>query len=149
MNKNSDDTLIREQRGDTKLGNAQLDNFQDLVSQLLIRHRSVLDVMSKTQETSARINRSLTKAITECGCVEVVAKKQPYDESKSLHENKQHLETHFSGPLCEHCKEVFTAEIGKNLFYLTALCNIAEIQMSDVIKAESDRLNTLGVFNLT
>jgi hypothetical protein len=131
------------------LENVHLDAFQDLVSQLLIRHRSILDVMSKNQETAARINRSLTKAVTECGCVEIVAKKQPYDANKSLHENKQHLETHFSGPLCEHCQEVVTAEIGKNLFYLTALCNIAEIKLSDVIKTELDRLNTLGVFNLS
>lgn len=131
------------------MGKVQLDEFQDLVSQLLIRHRSVLDVMSKTQETAARINRSVTKAITECGCVEVIAKKQSYDSNKSLQENKQHLETHFSGPLCEHCKEVITAEIGKNLFYLTALCNIAEIKLSDVIETETDRLNTLGVFNLS
>lgn len=131
------------------MGTVKLDEFQDLVSQLLIRHRSVLDVLSKTQETTARVNRSITKAITECGCVEVIAKKQHYDSNKSLQENKHQLETHFSGPLCEHCKEVVTAEIGKNLFYLTALCNIAEIKMSDVITTEADRLNTLGVFNMS
>jgi len=126
-----------------------VDDFQNQVSELLIRHRSVLDVMSKVQESAARINRSLTKAITECGCVEVVAKKQPYDPNKSLQENKQHLDTHFSGPLCEHCRDVVTAEMGKNLFYLSALCNIADIRLADVIAKESDRLNTLGVFNLS
>ncbi len=126
-----------------------VDDFQNQVSELLIRHRSVLDVMSKVQESAARINRSLTKAITECGCVEVVAKKQSYDPSKSLQENQQHLDTHFSGPLCEHCRDVVTAELGKNLFYITALCNIADIKLTDVIQKESDRLNTLGVFNLS
>lgn len=126
-----------------------LDNFQDQVNKLLIRHRSVLDVISKTQEATARINRSLTKAITECGCVEVVAKKQPYDTDKSLHENQSLLETHFSGPLCEHCKEVLTAEIGKSLFYLAALGNITDIKLSDAVRTETDKLKTLGVFNLT
>jgi NTP pyrophosphatase (non-canonical NTP hydrolase) len=131
------------------VGTINLDDFQKQVSQLLIRHRSVLDVLSKSQEANARINRSITKAITECGCVEVVAKKQAYDPEKSLHENQPHLETHFYGPLCEHCKEVLTAELGKSLFYLAALCNITEIKLDDVIKAECDKLNTLGVFNLS
>ncbi|MDT3417643.1 transcription elongation factor Elf1 [Brevibacillus aydinogluensis] len=126
-----------------------VDDFQTQVSELLLRHRSVLDVMSKIQETAARINRSLTKAITECGCVEVVARKQSYDPGKSLQENKSLLDTHFTGPLCEHCRDVLTAELGKNLFYLTALCNITDIRLEDVIRQESERLNTLGVFNLS
>ncbi|USG66021.1 DUF1573 domain-containing protein [Brevibacillus ruminantium] len=131
------------------MGKQNVDDFQSQVSELLIRHRSVLDVMSKIQESAARINRSLTKAITECGCVEVVAKKQTYDPQKSLQENKTLLETHFSGPLCEHCRDVLTAELGKNLFYLTALCNITDIQLEDVIRKEAERLHTLGVFNLS
>ncbi|GED72510.1 hypothetical protein BRE01_62120 [Brevibacillus reuszeri] len=131
------------------MDNRNVDDFQTQVSELLIRHRSVLDVMSKVQETASRINRSLTKSITECGCVEVVAKKQTYDASKNLEENKSHLDTHFSGPLCEHCRDVVTAELGKNLFYLTALCNITDIKLEDVLEKESQRLNTLGVFNLS
>lgn len=126
-----------------------VDDFQSQVSELLIRHRSVLDVMSKVQESAAHINRSLTKAITECGCVEVVARKQTYDPQKSLQDNQTLLDTHFSGPLCEHCRDVVTAELGKNLFYLTALCNITDIRLEDVIQKESERLHTLGVFNLS
>jgi NTP pyrophosphatase (non-canonical NTP hydrolase) len=105
--------------------------------------------MSKVQETASRINRSLTKAVTECGCVEVAAKKQTYDSSKNLEENKSYLDTHFSGPLCEHCRDVVTAELGKNFFYLAALCNITDIKLEDVLQKESTRLNTLGVFNLS
>lgn len=131
------------------MDNRNVDDFQTQVSELLIRHRSVLDVMSKVQESASRINRSLTKAITECGCVEVVAKKQTYDSSKNLEEHKSHLDTHFTGPLCEHCRDVVTAELGKNLFYLTALCNITDIKLEDVLEKESKRLNTLGVFNLS
>ncbi|WP_400164692.1 DUF1573 domain-containing protein [Brevibacillus sp. TJ4] len=127
----------------------KLDDFQTQVSELLLRHRSILDVMSKVQESASRINRSLTKAVTECGCVEVVAKKQEYDATKSLDEQKKHLDTHFNGPLCEHCREVVMAEMGKNMFYMAALCNIAEIKLEDVISQESERLHTLGVFNLS
>jgi NTP pyrophosphatase (non-canonical NTP hydrolase) len=126
-----------------------MDEFQQLVSRLLLRHRSVLDVLTKTQETSARVNRALAKAITECGCVEVEAKKQTFDDSKPLHEHHQHLETHLSGALCEHCKEVLVTELGKNLFYIAALCNMADIRLSEVLDSETDRLNTLGVFNLS
>jgi len=131
------------------MGSHTLDGFQRQVSELLLRHRSVLDVMSKVQESASRINRSLAKAITECGCVEVVAKKQMYDSSKSLEEQKELLDTHFNGALCEHCREVVMAELGKNMFYVAALCNITGIRLEDVIAAESERLNTLGVFNLS
>lgn len=124
-------------------------NFQYQVSQLLIRHRSVLDVLSKNQEATARVNRALTKAITECGCVQVNAQKQPYDENKSINDHSQHLSTHVSGDLCEHCKDILTAELGKNLFYLTGLCNIYGISLSEVVKKESEKLNTLGVFNFS
>ncbi len=127
----------------------ELDDFQEQVSQLLIRHRSVLDVISKTQESCARVNRALTKAITECGCVEVNAQKQAYDPTKSINDHSDHLSTHFAGSLCEHCKEILTAELGKNLFYLSALCNLSNIKLSEVLKAESEKLNTLGVFNLS
>ncbi|QQE74646.1 DUF1573 domain-containing protein [Brevibacillus composti] len=131
------------------MGKQNVDDFQSQVSELLIRHRSVLDVMSKIQESAARINRSLTKAITECGCAQVVAKKQTYDPQKNLQENKILMETHFSGPLCEHCRDVMTAEMGKNLFYLSALCNITDIKLDDVLRKEAERLHTLGVFNLS
>ncbi|WP_232699769.1 DUF1573 domain-containing protein [Brevibacillus daliensis] len=126
-----------------------LDEFQTQVSQLLIRHRSVLDIMSKNQEATARTNRALTKAVTECGCVEITAHKQTYDPASSLHENQPHLDTHFSGHLCEPCREILTAELGKNLFYLAALCNVTDISLSQVVKDEADRLQTLGVFNLS
>lgn len=131
------------------MGSNQLDAFQQQVSQLLIRHRSILDVISKTHESTARVNRALAKAVTECGCVEVTAKKQTFDTSKELREHSSKLETHVNGRLCEHCKEIITAELGKSLFYLTALCDITEIKLSDVLNSEVNRLHTLGVFNLT
>lgn len=35
--------------------------FQNNVSKYLIRHRSILDITSKFQETSAKVNRLLPK----------------------------------------------------------------------------------------
>jgi NTP pyrophosphatase (non-canonical NTP hydrolase) len=50
--------------------------------------------------------------------------------------------------LCEQCLETVQTEIGKNLFYLTALCNLLEISLPEVMEKESKKLTTLGVFNL-
>lgn len=132
------------------MNSIQLDDFQKQVSDLLLRHRSLLDVISKFQESNARVNRSLTKSITECGCIEVHARKQIFPDHESLKESaNSSLHTHLSGGLCEHCREVVTEEIGKNLFYLSALCNLVDIPLSNAIEKESNKLSTLGIFNLS
>lgn len=122
--------------------------FQQQVSDLLLRHRSFLDVSSKFQESNARVNRALMKAVTDCGCIKVDAGRQSFPEDSSLSEWKEQLKTHLSGQLCDHCSDVVKSEMGKNLFYLTALCNLLEINLQDVIEQESNNLSTLGVFNL-
>ena len=50
------------------------DEFQSSVPQLLVRHKSMLDVMTKYQESNARVNRALAKAVTNCGCLRIDAK---------------------------------------------------------------------------
>lgn len=124
-----------------------IQTFQEQVSNLLLRHRSFLDVVSKLQEASARINRALMKAVTECGCIQVIAKKQPFPTDQLIHNWKNQLQTHLSGTLCDHCCEIVKVEMGKNLFYLSALCNLLEIRLEDVFQKELDHLHTLGVFN--
>ncbi len=52
------------------------DGFQDTVDDYLVRHRSILDVMSKLAESNARVNRAVTKAVTTCGCIGIEASKQ-------------------------------------------------------------------------
>ncbi|MCR8660746.1 DUF1573 domain-containing protein [Paenibacillus endoradicis] len=126
-----------------------LDQFQDQVSQLLLRHRSVLDIMSKLDQTSAAVNRSVTKAITDCGCIELNASKQPFNELQSLDASQSTINNHLSGQLCEHCKEFVESSLGRNLFYLTALCTQLQLDLTEVVAAESTKCSTLGVFNLT
>ena len=126
-----------------------LDQFQDQVSQLLLRHRSVLDIMSKLNQTSAAVNRSVTKAITDCGCIELNASKQPFNELQSLDGSQSTINNHLSGQLCEHCKEFVESSLGRNLFYLTALCNQLNLDLADVVATESTKCSTLGLFNLT
>ena len=68
-----------------------LKQFQDQVSELLLRHRSLLDVLSKFQQSGAATNRSVVKSITECGCIQVHAAKQEYHPEMTLDEAKDVL----------------------------------------------------------
>jgi NTP pyrophosphatase (non-canonical NTP hydrolase) len=127
---------------------SRLKEFQHQVSDLLLRHRSLLDVSSKFQESNARVNRALMKAVTECGCIQVKARRQPFKKGTALSDMKSELETHVTGSLCDHCSDVIQSEMGKNLFYLTALCNTLGLELENVVNNEAKKLSTLGVFNL-
>lgn len=123
--------------------------FQEAVSEYLIRHRSVLDVVSKLQEANARVNRAVVKAVTACGCIEVNATKQKLPTDITYWEMKKYMATHVQGGLCEHCQEVLEVELGRNLFYLAALCDLFTLDFATVIEEERKRVAALGVFNLT
>lgn len=125
-----------------------LKQFQDQVSDLLLRHRSLLDIMSKFNQSNASVNRSVTKAITECGCIELIAKKQKYEDLSSQEPNGL-LETHLSGEPCEQCREVIVSELGKNLFYMSSLCNVLHVSLEEVVSNESEKCSTLGFFNMS
>jgi hypothetical protein len=126
-----------------------LKEFQDQVSELLLRHRSLLDVLSKFQQTGAAVNRSVVKSITECGCIEVNAGKQGYTPEMTLEEAKQVLGTHMAGELCETCRDAIGAEIGRNLFYLSALGNLLKLDLQVTVEDESKKCSTLGLFNFS
>lgn len=128
---------------------SSLKSFQDQVSELLLRHRSLLDVISKFQQTNAAVNRSVTKAITECGCIEVSAQKQHYSLDYTAEQIREMLGTHVHGHLCEQCQEVVNSELGRNLFYMSALCNLLEINLEEVVDRESQKCSTLGFFNMS
>ena len=123
------------------------DSFQNDVSESLLRHKSILDIITKYAESSCRINRAVAKAVTNCGCIEINAKKQclPNDDN-SLEDLSNCVKTHLDGCLCDNCREVIEREIGNNLFYLTSLCNALDINLYDVLLKESDKMNTLGKF---
>jgi len=124
------------------------DQFQESVDEYLIRHRSILDVMAKLQEAIARVNRAVTKAVTNCGCVKITAEKQQVPADITLDQIKDHMQDHVSGQLCEHCRDVVEAEIGNTLFYLAALSNILDLNLYDMMLKEHKKLTALGVFNI-
>lgn len=127
------------------------DNFQNSVSESLLRHRSILDIMTKFQESEARINRAVAKSVTSCGCVTIEAIKQQYQIDKDdmdMETLKSCLQTHIKGSLCGNCRDVIEGEIGNNLFYLTSLCNLLDLNLYDILLKEYDKINTLGKFTL-
>ncbi|GAA0374927.1 DUF1573 domain-containing protein [Paenibacillus motobuensis] len=126
-----------------------LHSFQDQVSELLLRHRSLLDVMSKMGQTNAAATRSVTKAITECGCIELHATKQDFEPGMNLQQAKETISKHVQGELCENCRDVITNELGRSLFYMSALCNLLGIDMDEILERESQKCATLGLFNMS
>ncbi|NLJ81229.1 MAG: DUF1573 domain-containing protein [Firmicutes bacterium] len=122
--------------------------FQDNVKQNLVRHYSILDIVSKFQETNARVNRALFRAVTDCGCISVQASKQVLPDDCSFEDVRDHIQSHLEGRLCENCREVLEAELGQNIFYLTGLCNALGLDLDQVILKEDQRVGTLGIFHL-
>ena len=125
------------------------DEFQDTVADCLIRHKSILDVLSKLHETSARVNRAISKSVTSCGCIQINAKKQQVPSEIRLYELVSYMDTHTKGQLCDNCREIVELEIGNLLFYLAALCNILGLSLEDIMSAENEKLATLGRYNLS
>lgn len=124
-------------------------DFQDTVEEVLIRHRSILDCLSKFHESTSRINRAIIKTATDCGCISINAIKQQYPQKESLKDCGKYMNSHIKGELCDHCKEVIAEEFGNHLFYLTALCSLLDFNVEELIGLEYDRINTLGHFLLS
>jgi len=125
------------------------DHFQETVRELLIRHKSILDVLSKLDEASARVHRSTIKAVTQCGCLKIDAKKPTIPEDVSFLQLKELFDSHLKGELCPSCKDTIEKEMGRLLFYLAALCNHLDINLYDVFIKEQKTLDTLNFFNFT
>ncbi|MDP2873123.1 MAG: DUF1573 domain-containing protein [Bacillota bacterium] len=125
------------------------DGFQDAVEGCLVRHRSIIDVLTKLSESSSRVNRAVAKAVTSCGCVSIEARKQVYPDDIALAEMAKHIPTHVCGVLCDQCRETLENELGRNLFYLAALCNLLDLNLYDALIKENERLHSLGVYSIT
>ena len=125
-----------------------VDEFQYTVQELLVRNKSIIDQLTKFQDSNARVNRSIVKAVTQCGCVSINAQKQPFSEDAEFDDIQMTLETHLEGKLCDSCRDRIEKEIGSNLFYLASLCNTLDINLYDIIIKELDRVKLLGKYTL-
>ncbi|MFX0548494.1 DUF1573 domain-containing protein [Hathewaya histolytica] len=120
------------------------DEFQNSVSDCLIRHKSILDILTKLQESESRINRAVCKSVTNCGCVKITAKKQEY----ILDNGEISLDSHLHGEICDQCRDIIESELGNHLFYITSLCNLIDINLYDVLIKELNKIVTLGEYTL-
>lgn len=125
------------------------DRYQRIVKSLLIRHQSILDILSKGQEASARVNRAVVKSVTNCGCLAIDAHKRTLPEDATLSDLKELLDSQLEGKLCSNCKDIIETELGKQLFYMAALANTLNLSLKEVIEKEEKKLSTLTIFNLT
>ncbi len=130
------------------INDIHMEDFQSIVNDLLMRNRSILDILSKTQTSIGRVNRSIVKAVTHCGCIEINGKKQTFPGEANMEDLCELLSTQLKGKLCEECRSTVEEEIGGALFYLAALCNTLGISMYDVILKEKETLGTLGNYSL-
>jgi len=122
--------------------------FQELVDSMLIQHQSILDILSKGQEASARVNRAVVKSVTSCGCIAVNAQKYTIPEEATLADLKFIFNSQIQGTLCSSCAEIIESELGKQLFYIAALANTLDLSVDEILEKEQQKLNTLTVYNL-
>ena len=112
--------------------------YQDRAVSVLSRNKSVLDILSKQQCAQARVTRSVIKAVTGCGCIEIEGCKNP----------PRNGGTQLSGALCEECENIVKTEMGELLFYLASLCNALGIELDDVVRSDLSRSDMLGHYSL-
>jgi hypothetical protein len=129
---------------------SELEAFQMLIADILIRNKSILDQTTKLQDACTHLCRTISKAATTCGCITIDATKQPYNfsENISLDEIKDLMHTHINGHLCENCQDLLEKELGRVLFYSGAIANTFDISLSDVLQKEKTRTELLGKYSL-
>lgn len=124
------------------------DQFQTAVDDVLIRNRSILDIITKLQESTALTTRAVIKTVTTCGCLTLAAKKTPYPDEVTFDQLKEINDAHLKGTLCPACQEVIEKEMGNHLFYLAALCNRMDLNLYDAMIKEYNTITTLGKFGM-
>lgn len=125
-----------------------VDEFQYTSNDLLVRNKSIIDQITKFQDSNARVNRGIVKAVTQCGCIKINAKKQSFPDDVDFEETKDAMSTHLEGELCESCRDIVEKDIGRNLFYLATICNSLDLNLYDIFIKEHDRIKMLGKYNL-
>jgi hypothetical protein len=119
-----------------------------MVSELLSRHKSIIDIMTKLQDSNARVGRAVAKAVTSCGCIKLDAQKQKIPADASIEELKMFMDDHVRGKLCDKCRDIIEKELGNHMFYIASLANTLDISLYDVIVKEEKSLSALGKFHL-
>ena len=124
-------------------------DFQSRSDEVLTRHRGILDILTKYQQTNARVCRAVVKSATSCGCIRIEGKKQELpEEEMTLEQLRDFMKTHIEGEICPTCRDEVEKAMGANMFYLASLCNALGLSMYDILLKEEQRLDALGRFHL-
>lgn len=128
----------------------ELETFQTFVDTILIRNKSILDQTTKLQDACTHLCRNVSKSATTCGCISINAHKQPYPtiEDLSMDDLKNLMQTHVDGKICPNCEEQIQKEMGRILFYLSAIANTFGFSLSEILENEKKRTELLGKFSL-
>ena len=78
--------------------------------------------------------------MTTCGCLKVSASRQSLPHDASFSELRNFTESHLEGSLCPECRDILESEIGRTLFYLTAVCELLGLDISDNMEKEMTRI---------
>ena len=130
------------------MNKSNLNEFQESVTEVLIRHKSILDVITKLQESCARVNRAIVKSASDCGCIQINGKIQDVPLGISYEEIQQFLSNHVTGSLCEVCQEKVSEELGNHLFYVTAVCGSLDLNLEKILEKQLNNIKALGKFSL-
>ena len=125
-----------------------LNQFQEDVTNVLVRHKSLLDVITKFQESCSRVNRAVVKSASNCGCIEIIGKHQKVPSDATYEEINQFLSNNIVGELCDVYRDKVEQEIGNCLFYLAAVSSTLNIELSDIMEKQWKNIKTLGKFSL-
>ena len=125
-----------------------LNEFQNNVAEVLIRHKSLLDIITKFQESCSKVNRAVIKSASGCGCIEISGKFQAVPSTISYNEVQQFLSNHVSGELCDTCRDKVEEELGSHLFYMVAICSTLGLDLNEVLNRQLKSIKTLGKYSL-
>ncbi len=123
------------------------EDFQKEVALLIARNNNLLDILTKYQDSCAKVCRTAVKTATGCGCITIHAEKTLFDINSIQNMSPKEL-SGTSGNLCTTCRERLENEIGESFFYLAAICNALEMSMKDIMKKEIDNVEILGKYSL-
>lgn len=130
---------------------AVIDQLQYTIDNILVRNRSIVDQLTKFQDCCSKLSRVVAKSATTCGCIQINVSKQPYpplDTELSIDDLSTLMRTHIEGQLCNECLYLIDKEIGRTLFYLSAICNTFDISLYDCFIQELKRAELLGKYSL-
>ena len=104
------------------------------------------------QESSARVQRAVAKAVTVCGCIEIDAARQalpdPASEDISYADLKQYVQSHLGGSFATIAATSSKRSWARPTFTPPRCAETFNLHAADILAKEKQRLDTLGIYSL-